>query len=819
MDSEAKIVALGGLLHDIGKFEQRKSAERKRHPEYGYDFLKKYSEYVVLPLFARYHHFKDLESYRGDVRTKNLLYIVYEADNISSGERKKIEEEADMKSFDPANPLACIFSSVNLGKGDSEKMYYPLSDFTPHTYFFPKKYHRNTVSDYQKLFERFEREFEMVARNGFDLNLTMSVLEKYTTFISAMVTEDNDISLYDHLKTTSAIALCMYYYHRNELDKDISHRITDRSEKKYLIIGGDISGIQDFIYTITSKGALKYLRARSLFLELLTEDVVEAILERLGLTRANVIFAGGGRFYILAHNTDRAKDEIKKLSEEANRWLFRRFWGKLYIAIDFIEVSGSELERFRIDKDSIWTLIGRKLQTRKLKKFLDIISEGELIENYVLDEEGRGECDICNSPELTVQEDGVNYCRTCEEFQKMGQVIPKITGFVMIPEKSFKGKSDTKYTMPFSEFYPFWNFKDLEGYPEGSKIFVKNGLNLEKIEREVHIESLLEKNCTFIPFYICDYAARDEEGGVKEFDDLAKSATGAKKLAVLRMDVDDLGKIFSMGLEGEETVSRMATLSRFLSHFFKNVLRLLSQGEISGDAPRIKQRDSREKEAVVVYSGGDDLFIVGAWDHIFELAFEIEDVFSEYVGKNPNITISAGYGIFDPKFPLYRMAEITGRREERAKEDGEKIAEKNGIEIKEKNRIYLSERLVGQAKKENGVKFKESYTWDEFRRIWNEYIPRIYNDTRPELKVPKGVIRRILDARREYLKNPKGFKWSVLLIYYLSRAKYNGKRLIDELEGLATRDAEKLRKNEPQDIYYIDVPLKFVDFAVRGGGD
>ncbi len=84
-----------------------------------------------------------------------------------------------------------------------------------------------------------------------------------------------------HLKTTSAIALCLYHYHLNEFDRDIQRKIEDRKDRKYLVVGGDISGIQDFIYTITSKGALKYLRARSPFLELLVEEVVAEILERL----------------------------------------------------------------------------------------------------------------------------------------------------------------------------------------------------------------------------------------------------------------------------------------------------------------------------------------------------------------------------------------------------------------------------------------------------------------------------------------------------------------------------------------------------------
>ncbi len=205
---------------------------------------------------------------------------------------------------------------------------------------------------------------------------------------------------------------------------------------------------------------------------------------------------------------------------------------------------------------------------------------------------------------------------------------------------------------------------------------------------------------------------------------LQKGATGAKKLAVLRMDVDDLGKIFSIGLEDNETISRVATLSRFMNHFFKNCIDLICRGEVDADAPRIKSGRGK-KDVVVVYSGGDDLFIVGAWDHVFELAFEIEDAFRKYVRSNPNITLSAGYGIFDPKFPLYRMAEITGKREEKAKTRGKLLHILMTWKSKARTEFTWTKGGIYEIRK--GVKFKKSYEWGEFRRIWAEFLAEKWN--------------------------------------------------------------------------------------------
>ena len=612
-----------------------------------------------------------------------------------------------------------------------------------------------------------------------------------------MMTEDNDISLYDHLKTTSAISLCLYYFYRDELDSS-DFRI-DENEKQFLLVGGDISGIQDFIYTITSKGALKYLRARSAFLELFNEDVVEEIIETLGLTRANVIYSGGGRFYILATNTAESKKKLKDITKKANTWLFDKFWGKLYLALDYIEVSSKELKEFKMNGNSLWDVINMRLKGKKLKKFLDDIPEARFVENYSSGEE----CTVCKAPNPEFEEK----CSFCESFEKMGGQLPKIKGFY---RKKSPHAGENAYEMPFSYFVPYFNKSEI---PKGVKVFSKN--KFEVID-----------GCITVPFYVCDYYAKDEDGGIKDFDSLAKSAVGVKKIAVLRMDVDDLGKIFSMGLPKKEgTFSRIATMSRLFNHFFKNCLRSLAEGKLNEHLPETLPRISINggaKEVVVVYSGGDDLFIVGAWNHVFELAFEINALFERYVGNNPNITVSAGYAIFDPKFPLYRMAEITGQREELAKSEGDFVGKINGIEIKIKGRLCFSDTRVPESRASHDVDFRTSYRWNEFLDVWNKYIIRIYesNDEKPGLKkgFSRALIRKILSARNEYLRNPDGFRWSYTLMYHLSRAKMNGTFLVEVIGELAERDAEKIRKKEPLDIYFVDVPLWLVDFAIRGGG-
>lgn len=803
----SEIVALGGLLHDIGKFVQRANWDEKRtHEEWGYDFL--YSLKDINPLFeklayfAGYHHRDRLSVFNiDDVKLINLLWIVCEADSISASERVKEKPQF-------GNPLASVFSSVNLGIDKIETVYYDLKEYDPNEFFYPtKEKPLITQKKYRDLYDNFREEFVRLVKSNLDFNKMLALLERYTTFIPSIMGEENDVSLYDHLRTTSAIALCMYLYHKNELDKDIKDRILDRKEKKYLLIGGDISGIQDFIYTVSSKGALKYLRARSAYLELLTEDVVAEIIERLNITRANVIYCGGGHFYILAPNTEEAKKKVESIKMEVNKWLFEKFKGKLYLAIDYVELNGENLTSLEVGGISIWDCVWKKLKVAKSRKFLEILkNDQELVEmDY---SKNRFACDVCKIyvPEK-FKENDLEVCEMCKDLLRLGKDLPKIDAFVRWHYDEELSKLYPSVNLPFSTFYGIYEIeKNIQDIPKDALIFVKNSFGLEDLYNQYKT----------IPYFVSDYVVTNGYE-IKNFDELSKEALGVERIAILKMDVDNLGKIFSRGLSKDKrSLSRYATLSRFINHFFKNCIRLVAErkGQVISilkdrDLPKLASNGKRN--LVVVYSGGDDLLIAGTWNDVFEIAFEIRELFGEYVGWNPNLTISAGFAIFDPKYPLYRMAKITSDRLEKAKDEGTIIKE----EIKVKDRIMLFERTKPDMKTHEQYyrSHKQSYKWNEFKAIWKKYIPKIceYENGRCKLNVSRAILRKILEARKKYVQNPKGLKWHISLIYHLSRAN-----LIDIFGDLAKRDVDKVRSGEPQEIYFIDAPLRIVDLAVRG---
>ncbi|HZJ83117.1 MAG TPA: type III-A CRISPR-associated protein Cas10/Csm1, partial [Clostridia bacterium] len=182
--------------------------------------------------------------------------------------------------------------------------------------------------------------------------------------------------------------------------------------------------------------------------------------------------------------------------------------------------------------------------------------------------------------------------------------------------------------------------------------------------------------------WIGDYSVKSNKGlGSKDFEEFAKESKGIDRVAVLRADVDDLGKAFISGFKDQkdgivvknsmrkyETISRTSTLSRHLSMFFKFYINKILK--------------DYNRNALIVYSGGDDMFIAGSWDDIIDLAKDIRDAFIRYT--QGTLTLSAGIGIYNHSYPISRMATEVGDLENAAKVKDE---DKNKVTLFREGRV------------------------------------------------------------------------------------------------------------------------------------
>jgi CRISPR-associated protein Csm1 len=80
-----------------------------------------------------------------------------------------------------------------------------------------------------------------------------------------------------------------------------------------------------------------------------------------------------------------------------------------------------------------------------------------------------------------------------------------------------------------------------------------------------------------------------------------------------------------------------------------------------------KSEENRITKVYVIYSGGDDLLMVGPWDAIVEVGTDIRSLFKEFACNNESLNISGGIFICEPKYPIGRAVTIADEHLDLAK--------------------------------------------------------------------------------------------------------------------------------------------------------
>lgn len=754
---EKEILIKGALLHDIGKVCYRAMNKRINHSKLGGDFLEQYlksnEETERLLNCVRYHHKDYLQKAKLD--KNDLAYIVYEADNIASGMDRR-ENEGEEKGFDPKLNLDSIFSVFYSDKEIQVANKYPLIYKDINKAF---NYPRTDISlamnsNYEGLLNKIKSHFITKDISQISINQLLQIIEEGFSYLPSSTNraEVCDISLYVHSKITSAVASCMKLYFDEQQIQDYKKYCFNsgskifRNEKIYLLVSGDISGIQDFIYTIPSKGALKTLRGRSLYIDLLLEEFIDEYLEQIGLSRANVLYSGGGHFYILAPNIEDTKKAIDKLQAKMNRWLMENIGINLYLAIGMAECSANNLMKSEA-QGNLFAIVNKKLKDDKTiryskdENFLEHIFNVEKEENTA-----KKECNICHNLVDKLWKYNSNEeiaCEFCLNLYKLGQdILTQDLVFVISEEKIDGG---IKIFGKDKDLYMYAvNIEDIDMFKG-------------KILRIYSKNNLLESDLA-IRLYLADYSAKNENDEVMTFDDLAKSSCktdkGIKRLGVLRLDIDDLGIAFSSGFVSDKdkiednlryaTLSRYADLSKDISMFFKVAINKICAGDLTGCVDFEERAfnifgiaKAPKRKVNIIYAGGDDLFLVGAWDEVLEVAIDINRAFKQFT--NGKLTLSAGMAMFSPTYPISKMAEIAGLLVQMSKNR------------KDKNSIALF-GMETNLKANGQLECKHIYTWADFemkvcKEKMNYLLARLSfdGDKFNKLSVGKSLIYRLMD--------------------------------------------------------------------------
>ncbi|KAB2946739.1 MAG: type III-A CRISPR-associated protein Cas10/Csm1 [Candidatus Methanoperedens sp.] len=754
---------LAAVVHDVGKFWQG-TGEKRTHQELGAKFLRKHipEQWQDAAGIISMHH----ETGKLGSGGYELLKILMVSDWLSSGERDDRDEDDLGKRIN--EPLISIFSEINLGiDQQNNKWRIPLTTLSlDENSLFPKIEDGKVdlKSDYRNLWNKFIGEVDTIKGiSDFNkyFNSLYYILQKYAWCIpSAVYKNTPDISLFDHLKTTCAISACLYKFH-DSINQWDGKSINDRNTQKFLLIGGDISGIQKYIYDIASVGVggvAKRLRARSFYISMISEVVPQRLLDGLNLPSVCNIISSGGRFFIIAPNTEATRDKFINIKKNVSEWLLNEFQGNLSLNLEYIEFSGKGLEIEKSGDDlgfsRVFDRISDKLDSAKLHKFNEnLVSENKWNDSFLSDIEINNVCKSC--VKIPVNENQ-ELCKKCEFDAKIGNSLldAKYIAFSKIKPKHqdcLSFFSDVPYYVSVrnklddSDYYLILrlNNLDLDRKADGFKIIAN------------YVYQLKDRNTQCATCQKIDDCSLIQEGSFPKtasFDCVVRLSEGKSLLGILKADVDNLGLIFSMGLKknnkddsDRDTISRVTMLSRMLDLFFTGWIHHVVE--------------TLYPHCYIVYSGGDDLLIAGPWNEIIELSKKINQDFRSYTCNNQNITLSAGIFLSKSKFPIARSSNLADEELEKSKKG-------------DKNQITL---------------FNKTVQWQKFSELidyGNFLDAELKKNKNGESPINSSFVNRLLKYCRMAEEGD---------IMYLSRIKYDiGRNIINK--NMGTNENEIIRR-------------------------
>ena len=876
---ELEKIKFGALLHDVGKFWNRSKFRYTNHPELSEIMSQLYVPEDISDSLRGLLR-KSLEETKEDIQKDRIRTTVHIADMLASSERTKllgdeIEELKDRGERDINKALKSVFCSIKLNEDTQcDEMCYTPIPLKLSDSIFPKnckQIESNSDNIFAGLWIAFEKEISELKKIYEDNKMIdsyfrrlLSLFYKHFIFIpSAAWVDVPDISLYDHIKVASAIAVCLVdeeinklykiesaiskrfnsledirkkegitqevYLQKkrdkdNALSEDIKELLID--DKHFSLIHGDISGIQKFIYTISTEHALKTLKGRSAFLVLLNELLALRVINELGLPITNILFVGGGHFYILApynviHKLKKEDKKISKIDEirkDINKILLNEFEGKLYLALDGIPLNCIDFDKELFSKK--WKEVAdetAKLKKRKFKELFDdkFFEPRKITENlsnvktcsicnkdlcfekgvifYKVDETGewRDYFDDFETKDLSEEKRYCSFCKDC----------------VRISEEYFKGVSKSRNKRV--------SIKEIKG-----KGIFKDFLEEIKVSDEqfdFYLNDTEELPFKFFPLGI----PTDENGNIKDFEQIANSSKGTKKLGVLKMDVDNLGKIFNKGLDNK-TISRLATLSSMMSLFFEGYIN------------EIIKKEEYEDKIYLIYAGGDDTLAVGSWNAIIEFAKDVYLKFREFTCNNPDITLSAGIVFIDTHYPISSAVKEAADALDKAKNYSKETYDKNRICILDEVFTWklfkddfegFKEKLKGISEKTKDDFFKDL---SEFQIVYylKQYLVKLVEQD----KVSAGFLTRIILSTKGFdkiLKDSLNGKVDVPRIwrlkYHIVRNYENEKDVLaisNFVDIIVKHNLEN--KDKMRNVNMLSVAARLADMETRdknNGGD
>lgn len=494
----------------------------------------------------------------------------------------------------------------NISKSENKREEYPrrLSAFSAIS---------NELNISQYSLEDF---YEMICRilsNGNDIVSTLEqlflCLEEYACFIPCSNDESlSDLSLYDYIKGLTIVSYCIYSCQQQTAEKEIQ-----REYPYFMVCNIDISDHKEFYFNGMKEHNIKGMRARWMYFELLREYMTDCLLDNLGLDRTFMIFSGGKHSYVICPNSNSNLKIINDYIKICKNWFLKTFKSELYLAVSHREIKLSEI--MINDKESVpdyMKIFGSAAEENNQKnKNRYTLGELEEISN-------KSDCIQDWKKELIFYEqfDDINY-------ETIFVVTDEKKKYFQVPI------GPRKYISIINDISDLADdeFKDCD------KVYIHY--------KNISYEKYYTSGITPVRlWYVTTLCAPHLSEYIKYKDN--------NSIAALRIDLDNSRKTLMQGYITEEYnlqyPTRTLSYSRNLAMFMKSSIDDLLKKEIG----------QKGYKCDLVYLGADDIFIMGCSKDVFLVAFDIYQMYKQYLQGALNL--SAGIAIGNSEISVKAFA-------------------------------------------------------------------------------------------------------------------------------------------------------------------
>lgn len=735
--------ALAGLLHDIGKLAQRAHPDEAPLREaYGSDLAG--TEAAILPSrdgrhthrHALWSDFAIRLAERDGLRWPQEVdgprlsavavrhhrprdddaadWIVTEADRLASGlerkEKDEIEEARGARLRE--TELRAIVPTVSIGRGDpAGPLWHPAEEASPEaglpTAASPADQPRRLGllwAAWQDGLLAFGR--DPLSAKRFERAL-LALSERLLWAVPSSTVDQPDVSLHDHSRAVAAIAAALAAWHAAHGAREVA-TVRDRTLPKFRLAAVDLSGIQKALFRLAGqRGASRILRARSFLMAQTVEAAVDLVLDHLGLPFSCVLLDAGGKAELLLPDLPDLEAKLQGARDVLDRWMVEHWQGDLALvlaagppfpAAQFLRqgARGEVAEGYREERARLAAAL-EEAKLRPLSGWRDgrgLVGTGVIPAPF---DAAYGACASCGVRPATVRDayEDIRRCRVCDAAHRLGRHLPRADGFALV--RADAGAAEALDILPGGLRLAPRSERGAEAALSVTFSRRDGGSAVFRAPAHVPVQTATDD-----PRY--DHAQiapedRSARGDLLTFAEIAAHAleevsardgrsriVGRDLLAIVKADVDFLGRIFAEGLGGDRSPARIAQVSRLLDGYFAQRL------------PWLLRRDF--PSTYTVYAGGDDLLLVSPWRQGLPLALALREDFAAFAGGNPNLTLSAGVAFVHPKHPLARAVEEA--------EEALQAAKSAPPERPQKDRIGVFDRVLTWAELKHTLALAEA---------------------------------------------------------------------------------------------------------------